>query len=205
MTERLMLATSGFLERRTSRRGFIVRAAVVGSALAVSPIRYLVRPQTAWAAVQPGDCAGKRCAQHFSEFCCSINGGLNSCPKGTFIGGFWKAQSPTSSKLCGGRARYYIDCNRIHKADCSRPPGCANSSCNCRQTCNIHFSYFNCNVHRQHHSKTWVECRMVVCTNPCKEPKDPRSRIAQANCRCKYVAVNATRNHDACCACGQCS
>ena len=42
-----MHAASGYLERRTSRRGFLVRAAVVGSALTVGPIRYLVRPQSA--------------------------------------------------------------------------------------------------------------------------------------------------------------
>jgi len=199
-----MHAASGYLERRTSRRGFLVRAAVVGSALTVGPIRYLVRPQSAWATVQPGACAGKICAQRFSEFCCSINSGLNSCPKGTFIGGWWKAHSPTSSKICGGRARYYLDCNQIHQADCPRPPACANSSCNCRRTCLIHTSYFNWNVHRQHHSKTWIVCRIVSCTNPCKEPKDPRSRIAQANCRCKYHHEDATRYHEACCDCGQC-
>ena len=37
------------LERRTSRRGFLVRAAVLGSALAVAPLRYLLRPATALA------------------------------------------------------------------------------------------------------------------------------------------------------------
>ena len=37
--------------RRSSRRSFLVKSAVVGSALAVNPLRYLLRPGTAYAAV----------------------------------------------------------------------------------------------------------------------------------------------------------
>lgn len=203
MSERLVHATSSFLERRTSRRGFLVRSAVVGSALTVSPIRYLVRPENAWAVVQPGACGGRRCAQKFTEFCCSINNGLNVCPSGTFIGGWWKAKAPTGSPICGGRARFYLDCNRFRQSDCPATPGCARNDCDCRRTCQIFFSYFNCNVRKQRGRKSWVVCRMVVCTNPCNIRGGP-TPVADANCRCKGPFDNATRFHEACCNCGDC-
>ncbi len=44
------------LERRSSRRGLLARAAVAGSAFAVAPVRYLVRPGTAWGVLRPDGC-----------------------------------------------------------------------------------------------------------------------------------------------------
>ena len=41
---RLAGALGSLLERRTSRRGVLARAALAGSAFAVAPVRYLVRP-----------------------------------------------------------------------------------------------------------------------------------------------------------------
>ena len=43
MTERLTEGAAGLLERRTSRRGVLARAAVAASALAVAPLRYVMR------------------------------------------------------------------------------------------------------------------------------------------------------------------
>src|SRR5437773_549053 len=42
VTERLVATASRLLERRTSRRGILVRVAIGGSALAVAPLRYLL-------------------------------------------------------------------------------------------------------------------------------------------------------------------
>ncbi len=47
MTDRLVSVASRLLERRTSRRGVLIRVAIGGSALAVAPLRYLLRPQSA--------------------------------------------------------------------------------------------------------------------------------------------------------------
>lgn len=203
MTQKLLVATTDYLERRTSRRGFLMRVVAVGSAMAIGPVRYLVRPESAWAQLQPSDCSGSRCStSKFTEFCCSLNQGYNMCPSGTFIAGWWKAKAPTGSAICKQGARYYVDCARFNQNNCTRPPGCVNSSCNCRRTCEIYFSYFNCNVKKQHNQKSWVVCRMVVCVNPCKING---GQIGKANCTCKGTYDNATRFHEACCHCGQCT
>lgn len=47
---RLSTRLGSLLERRTSRRGLLARATVAGSAFAVAPVSYLVRPGTAWGA-----------------------------------------------------------------------------------------------------------------------------------------------------------
>ena len=50
------------LARRTSRRGALSKAAVAGAAFAVAPVRYLIRPGTAWAVISPQDCpSGSKC------------------------------------------------------------------------------------------------------------------------------------------------
>ncbi len=54
LSERIAAAAGALLERRTSRRGAIARAALAGSAFAVAPVRYLIRPGTAWAVISPG-------------------------------------------------------------------------------------------------------------------------------------------------------
>ena len=69
---------------RTSRRGFLGGAAVVGAALAVNPFSYLTRPASAYDSVCGAD---NTCADGYTVFCCTINGGNNSCPPDSFIGG----------------------------------------------------------------------------------------------------------------------
>ena len=51
VTERLVERASAALEARTSRRGLLARAALVGSALSVGPLRYLLQPTTAWGVI----------------------------------------------------------------------------------------------------------------------------------------------------------
>jgi hypothetical protein len=68
MSQRLVDRASSYLESRSSRRSFLMRTAVVGSALAAAPLQYLLKPGTAYAAVC-GD--GASCSQRLDGFCCT--------------------------------------------------------------------------------------------------------------------------------------
>ena len=115
---RAVEAVTGWLEKRTSRRGFLIRAGVVGSALAVDPSGYVLKPGTAYASV----CGpGASCTSGWTVFCATINHGSNSCPPGSIAAGWWKADG---ASLCGGKARYIVDCN----ATCH----CTNSRANAK-------------------------------------------------------------------------
>lgn len=172
MSRTLVDASARFLAARTTRRGFLARTAVVGSALAVAPGRFILRPGTAYAAVCGPD---STCGAGYSVFCCTINGGSNTCPPGTFPAGWWKADN---SNFCCGRARYYIDCQGecttctsgcSSSAFCS--PSCVNCSCYCasgtcdeRHVCCNYFRYGQC--HQEVDCSGPVACRMVTCTPP---------------------------------------
>ena len=60
VTDRLVAAASRLLERRTSRRGVLIRIAIGGSALAVAPLRYLLRPGSAMAVITCRNCHPRR-------------------------------------------------------------------------------------------------------------------------------------------------
>ena len=192
VSQRLADATSGWLARRTSRRGFLVRAGVVGSALAVDSVGFALRPGTAYASVC-GPAAS--CAAGWTVFCATINDGINACPPGSIAAGWWKADG---ASLCGGKARYIVDCN----ATCSRCAGsgggsgiCAKScwSCSCecgpsggcdqRKNCCNAFRYGQC--HQEVAQVGGVQCRVVSCTPPWKWEK----------CSTAPATDNATRDH----------
>lgn len=143
------------------RRSFLVRAAVVGAALAVNPLRFVLRPGTAYAQVCGG---GTGCGTGWTVFCCTVNGGANTCPPGSFAAGWWKADA---SAFCGGAARYYIDCNRLP----SQPGACGcvrchdgNGGCDRRRYCCNVFRYGQC--HLEIGGVTPVVCRVITCTPP---------------------------------------
>lgn len=143
------------------RRSFLVKAAVVGAALVTHPLRFVLRPGTAYAAVC-GD--GTGCGTGWTVFCCTVNGGANTCPPGSYAAGWWKADS---SAFCGGAARYYIDCNRLP----SEPGACScvrchdgNGTCDQRRYCCNVFRYGQC--HLEIGGVTPVVCRVVTCTPP---------------------------------------
>ena len=200
MSQRVVERVAGVLERRTSRRGFLARTAVVGSALAVAPADYILRPGTAYAAVC--GCAGQSCAcgsaccDGYTDFCCTIHDGANTCPDGTFVGGWWKA---SGSLYCSGD-RYYIDCMGVcTNCGCGGGhfcgPGCdgltcecANGDCNHRKVGCITFRYGQC--HQEIACSGRIACRVVTCTPPW---------LVDPTCTTTVLVDNNTANHNATC------
>ena len=163
-------------ERGVSRRSFLYRTALVGSALVVAPRRFLLEPISAYDAIS-GCGPDADCASGYTVFCCTINNGVNQCPPGSFPGGWWKA---ANSSFCCGAARYIIDC----QSECTRCgcnggafcPGCANCTPHCqpgptcdqRLVCNNLFRYGQCN--QQIGCSGPIACRMTTCTPPWQIP-----------------------------------
>ena len=163
------------LEKRTSRRGLLTKAALAGTALAVAPVDYLIRPADAFQAICGPD---NTADQGYTVFCCSLNDGVNECPPGTFAGGWWKADASPYCCVDGKpSARYYIDC----QAECSHcsggsfghfcSPGCSScqchngsGSCDRRRVCCAQFRYGQC--HTEIDLCGAVACRVVTCTPP---------------------------------------
>jgi len=172
------------LGSRTSRRGMLVRSAVVGSALATNPVDYILRPMTAFAAAcqcrgQPCAC-GTPCCDGYTEFCCTITG-HNSCPGGTVMAGWWKADG---TPFCGG-PRYYMDCNQItYPCGCT----CANGSCGNRVSCCNFFRYGQC--HQEIAQVGPIVCRVISCTPPW---------LVDPTCTTLSATDQATAFHDAPC------
>jgi len=157
----------GYLGNKTSRRGFLVRSALAGSAVAVAGIKYTTRPGSAFTFIT--DCPPEAlCRDGYTEFCCVINNGVNACPPNTIAGGWWRADY---SDYCSG-TRYYLDCNEV----CCGPPrgyktfcngchecGCA-GDCDTRKSYCTYFRYGQCNQDVE-----WIgpiACRMVTCVPP---------------------------------------
>ena len=170
--QRAVDGVTGWLAKRTSRRGFLVRAGVVGSALAVDPTGYVLKPGTAYASVCGPD---PYAYQGWTVFCATINNGVNACPPGSIAAGWWKM---SGASLCGGGSRYIIDCNAT--CSCSTPgsrPGiCApecqscrcstgpSTSCDQRRVCCNQFRYGQCNTQVKQVGS--VHCRVASCTPP---------------------------------------
>ena len=194
MTARLADRAARFIGRHTSRRGFIARTAIVGTALAVAPTEFVLRPGTAYGAIcncQGSSCdCGSLCCDGYTEFCCTLTG-TNGCPPGTIAAGWWKADG---SLYCRG-SRYYIDCNatcrcgtgRICPDSCSDSPwgcGCANGDCNNRKAGCTAFRYGQCN--QQVATVGRIACRVVSC--------DP-AVLVLGNCAPTVAVDNSTANH----------
>ncbi|MCW2670629.1 MAG: hypothetical protein JWO27_2526 [Frankiales bacterium] len=190
-SQRLTDVVVGWLAKRTSRRGFLVRSAVIGSALAVDTAGFALKPQSAYASV----CGpGASCGGGWTVFCATVYNGVNACPPGSVAAGWWKADG---ASLCGGRARYIIDCN----ATCSRcstagragicSSRCWSCGCHCgpggqcdqRRVCCNGFRYGQCN--QQIRQVGAVMCRVVSCVPP----------WTYENCSKASATDNATRDH----------
>ncbi len=186
MSERLVTKlASGLFGRRTSRRSFLTASAVVGSAIAIDPWTFVTKPVSAYATVCG---AGSECADGWSAFCCTINNGANSCPAGSFVGGWWKADR---SSFCCGTARYYIDCNA--KCGSSWRCRCNTTTCDHRRVACNQFRYGQCN--RQIACYGPVVCRVVTCTPPWQ---------FDHACSSTSATDNATLTHSAPCLPGSC-
>jgi hypothetical protein len=180
------------LDRRMSRRGALSRLIVAACAFAVAPLRYLLRPVSAWAVItRPADCSsGSRCNDGWTAFCCEVTGGLNTCPENSYIAGWWKCTDYRGSQLCADTgARYYVDCNRVPGRHFSGGCHCAHGDCNRRRVDCNHFRYGQCNT--QVAGTTEVVCRLVVCDHPAK--------VASFNCNSTYKQDNRTCGHEAPC------
>jgi len=179
-----------------SRRGFLAQTAVVGSALALDPRGYLLRPVAAYSSVCGPDSTA---ADGYTVFCCTVNNGVNACPPNTFTAGWWKAAD--SSWCCGGY-RYIVDCN----ATCTKctsgctgdhicDRGCWNCSCGSgstatcdqRRVCCNAFRYGQCNS--QVSCSGGVACRVVSCVAP----------YHWDNCSTTSLSDDATAEHNAPC------
>jgi hypothetical protein len=193
-SQRIATAAAGLLERRLSRRGLFARLAVVGSAVTTSGLDYVLHPGTAYASVCG---SGNRCSSGWTAMCCTIHHGVNQCPPGSFPGGWWKAEG---ASLCGGKARYYVDC----QAECTHcgchgshfcgeqcwdcKPHCAHhGSCDERRVCHNVFRYGQCE--RGKHCAGPVMCRAISCTPPWK----------WANCSSAAATDQFTVSHSAPC------
>src|SRR4029077_4203018 len=86
-TNWLVNKTAGLLEKKSSRRGFLLGSAMVGSAVAVAGCAPGTQPGSPYNHIT--DCAGGLCTDGYTEFCCTINNGVNACPPGSFAGGWW--------------------------------------------------------------------------------------------------------------------
>jgi hypothetical protein len=190
LAERLATWVGGLLERRTSRRGALARAALAGSAFAVAPIRYLIRPGTAWAVLLPQDCASGLCTDGYTAFCCEIEQGNNTCPPDTYIAGWWKCTSYQGHGHCHEQGvRYYIDCNRIPGRVFPGGCQCALGDCARRRIDCNHFRYGQCNT--QIAGTTEVVCRLVVCVNP--------GSVPAMSCNATEMVDDRTCAHEADC------
>lgn len=187
---RLADSSAQALEGRFSRRSALIRLAVGGSALSIAPLRYLLYPGTALGVVLPGDCRDGLCTDGYTAFCCEINQGVNGCPAGTFIGGWWKCTDYRGQQLChDAGVRYYIDCNSLPGHPFPGGCRCANGSCSHRrQACNV-FRYGQCNSHIK--GTTPVVCRVVTCENP--------GRIQGLGCSSALMVDDAVCGHEAGC------
>lgn len=175
--QRLAHKASAMISGRTSRRSFLTRTAIAGSALAVGPIDFLLKPGTAY-----GYLCGT-CSDGWTAFCCTIMNGRNVCPPDSFVAGWWKADN---AAYCCGAARYIIDCNATCPTQCACR--CAGDSCDGRRTCCNQFRYGQCNTQISCYGP--VVCRVATCTPPWQY--DP-------SCTTSSATDNKTVNHGAPC------
>jgi hypothetical protein len=187
----LVSRTSGFLDARLSRRSFVSRATLVGTAVAASGCAVVTRPGAPYTRIV--DCpSGALCRDGYTEFCCVINQGVNACPPNTIPAGWWRADF---SVFCNGR-RFYIDCNEVccgpvrgdgfcagcHACECAA--GCATRKVHCN-----YFRYGQCNQAVAHIGP--IACRVVTCVPP---------YTLNIGCTASGAVDNATANHNANCA-----
>lgn len=167
---------------RANRRSFLMASVLAGTAFAADPWGYLTRPASAASSICG---SGSACNEGWSVFCCTINGGRNSCPPNSFVGGWWKADR---SGFCCGNARYYIDCNAFSGSSAWRCH-CNTTTCDQRRVACNQFRYGQCNQQIGPYGP--VVCRIVTCTPPWQFDR---------SCTATSATDNLTASHSAPCA-----
>jgi len=173
---KLLDRVASALDHRVSRRGFLARSALAGTAMAVAPTDYLLKPVGAYQAIcscaGTGCACGSMCCDGYTEFCCSMTG-LNRCPPGHVLGGWWKVDN---SSYCNDGPRYYMDCNApcngcgcgpsgVCSGSCSGTTcGCARNNCDLRRSGCVNFRYGQCNQATACIGP--IVCRVVTCIPP---------------------------------------
>src|SRR4051812_10377269 len=186
LTNWMVNKAAGLLDRKSSRRGFILGSAMVGSAVAVAGCAPATQPGGPYSHIT--DCSGGLCTDGYTEFCCTINNGINACPPGTFVAGWWRADF---SSFCNG-TRYYMDCNQ----SCCGPDlgngfcaGC--TECTCGGGCDARRIYCNYFRYGQCHQEIGIlgpiACRLVTCVPP--------YTVAEYACSSAAAVDNATAEH----------
>ena len=125
----------------------------------------------------------------WTVFCCTINGGHNSCPPGSFVGrlvegrqrGVLLRRRPATSSTATRAAR--------RRAPATAPA----ATCDGRRTCCNQFRYGQC--HQEIACYGPVVCRVATCTPPWQY--DP-------SCTSTSATDNATVNHGAPCLSNDC-
>ena len=118
---------------------------MAGSALAVAPMRYLLKPGTAYAAIC--SCAGSRLRlrlallRRLHRLLLFDQQRAELCPPGTFEAGWWRADG---SSFCNNGPRYYVDCN-VQCGNTSYSCQCGQGRCDHRRAACNQFRYGNCN------------------------------------------------------------
>ena len=188
---RLVDGSARVLEARFPRRTALQRVALAGSALAIAPLRYLLYPVSALAIVAPGDCASGLCTDGYTAFCCEINNGANSCPTGTFPGGWWMCTDYRGNQLCADvGVRYYIDCNALPGAQYPGGCRCAQGTCADRRIA--------CNIFRYGNATRRSPVRLPSCAGWCPASTPARSRRSTAAAQHRSITTCARMRRRAC-------
>ena len=202
MSTRLLDRAGTAIANHTSRRSFITKSALAGTALATVPAAYVLKPGTAYAAIcrcNNQDCeCGSQCCDGYTEFCCTMTG-ENTCPTDTVPAGWWKVDGSSFCTSTGAPGpRYYLDCNAIPSGPCGSSGvtratdmcdcTCADGDCGNRKACCTAFRYGQCN--QAISCLGPIVCRVVTCTPPWRF--DPTCTTATAT-------DNNTRFHHATC------
>ncbi len=180
-TDWLVSRASGVLDRTLTRRSFVSKATMVGTAVAATGCAVVTQPGSPYTYIT--DCGGgSLCRDGYTEFCCVINKGVNACPPGSIASGWWRADY---SVFCNG-TRYYIDCNEFPDGG---PCRCADG-CGTRKVYCNHFRYGQCAPFIG--GTGVIACRMVTCVPP--------YTIPELACSPSGAVDNATAGHNANCA-----
>ncbi len=182
---RLVRSVGAAIEGHTTRRQFVARTTLFATAAVVSRGSIMVRPGVPYQVVTgcPDD---SLCSDGYTDFCCTINNGVNACPPDTVAAGWWRADH---SAYCDG-PRFYIDCNEVC---CTRPVGdfCLGCGpCQCRDGCDsriincLHFRYGQCGQDVE--ALGAIACRMVTCVPP---------YLLDLGCTDELAVDNLTANH----------